>query len=276
MHCFTKTMSQSGNKFIKSMGVINLLPQTIQKELRSKSLLKVISGLNNFEVISVKKISEAASLGGADLIDIACKPELVELAIKISSLPICVSSVEPELFIDSVKAGASLIEIGNYDTFYSQGITFSNTEILNLTKKTRDLLPNTPLSVTVPHTLPMDKQVELAINLVDEDVDIIQTEGGTSSNPFASGIQGLFQKSVPTLAATYAINKEFKNQSINIPIMSASGLSEVTSPLAISCGASAVGVGSVINKLDDLISMIAVVRGLKESLRNSMISEKIS
>ena len=39
---------------------------------------------------------------------------------------------------------------------------------------------------------------------------------------------------------------------------------------------SAVGVGSAVNNLDDLISMIAVVRGLKESLKNSMIKEKIS
>ena len=46
--------------------------------------------------------------------------------------------------------------------------------------------------------------------------------------------------------------------------------------MAISCGASAVGVGSVVNKLDNLVSMIAVVRGLKESLKNSKISEKIS
>ena len=78
------------------------------------------------------------------------------------------------------------------------------------------------------------------------------------------------------MAATLAIHNEFEKNSINIPIMSASGLSEVTCPLAVSCGASAVGVGSVVNKLDDLISMIAVVRGLKESLKNSMIKEKIS
>ena len=269
-------MSQSSNKFIKSMSLINLLPQTMKEELRSKSLLKVISGLNNFEPQSVKLISEAASLGGADLIDIACKAELVELAIKISSLPICVSSVEPKLFIDSVKAGASLIEIGNYDTFYAKGITFSDQKVLNLTKEARDLLPKMPLSVTVPHTMPVDKQVELAIKLVEEGVDIIQTEGGTSSNPYSSGIQGFFEKSVPTISATYAIHQEFKKQSIKIPIMSASGLSQVTCPLAISCGASAVGVGSAVNKLDDLISMIAVVRGLKESLKNSIIGEKIS
>jgi hypothetical protein len=36
------------------------------------------------------------------------------------------------------------------------------------------------------------------------------------------------------------------------------------------------GVGSAVNKLDDLISMIAVVRGLKESLKKSIIGEKIS
>ena len=258
------------------MSLINLLPQKTQEELRSQSLLKVISGLNNFDLQSVKTIVEAASLGGADLVDIACKPELVDLALQNSSLPVCVSSVEPYSFLDSVKAGASLIEIGNYDSFYEKGINFSDEKVLNIAKETRDLLPNVPLSVTVPHTMPIDKQVDLALKLVDESVDIIQTEGGTSSRAYSSGIQGFFEKSVPTLAATFAIYQEFKKQSVDIPIMSASGLSQVTCPLAISCGASAVGVGSVVNKLDDLISMIAVVRGLKESLKNSIIGEKIS
>ena len=134
------------------MSQINLLPQKIKEELRSKSLLKVISGLNNFDVQSVKIIVEAASLGGADLVDIACKPELVDLALKNSTLPVCVSSVVPQSFQDSVKAGASLIEIGNYDTFYEKGINFSDIKVLNITKETRDLFPNVPLSVTVPHT----------------------------------------------------------------------------------------------------------------------------
>ena len=56
--------------------------------------------------------------------------------------------------------------------------------------------------MTVPHTLPIDKQVDLAIKLVFEGADIIQTEGGKNANPYSSGIQGLFEKSVPTLAAT--------------------------------------------------------------------------
>ena len=49
-------MSQSGNKFIKLMSLINLLPQKIQDELSHKSLLKVISGLSNFDPLSVKMI----------------------------------------------------------------------------------------------------------------------------------------------------------------------------------------------------------------------------
>ena len=56
--------------------------------------------------------------------------------------------------------------------------------------------------------------------------------------------------------------------------MSASGLSQVTAPLAISCGASAIGVGSVINKLDDLVSMSTVVRGIKEKLEKPLIKKK--
>ena len=269
-------MSQSGNKCTKLMSLINLLPQNIQEQLRNKSLLKVISGLNNFEVDSVAMIAEASSIAGADIIDIACKPQLVELASSISSLPICVSSVDPKSFINAVKAGASLIEIGNYDSFYEKGIIFSDKDVLNLTKESKDLLPNTPLSVTVPHNIPIDKQVDLAIRLVGSGADIIQTEGGKSAKPYSYGIQGFLEKSVPTLAATYAIKQEFLKNSIDIPIMSASGLSQITCPLAISVGASAVGVGSVVNKLDNLISMIAIIKGLKESLNNSLIKEKIS
>ena len=58
--------------------------------------------------------------------------------------------------------------------------------------------------------------------------------------------------------------------------MSASGLSQITCPLAITAGASAVGVGSVINKLDNMVGMIAGIRGLKESLDNSLNTQKIS
>ena len=116
------------------MTLIHQLPQKVQKELHSKSLLKIISGLNNVDIDSVQMIAKAASIGEADVIDIACEPLLVEKVLDITSLPLCVSAVEPILFIDSVKAGATFIEIGNFDSFYEKGINFSANQVLSLTK----------------------------------------------------------------------------------------------------------------------------------------------
>jgi hypothetical protein len=59
-----------------------------------------------------------------------------------------------------MQAGASMVELGNYDSFYGDGITFSAEDVLQLTHDTRFLLGNgIPLSVTVPHTLDLPEQV---------------------------------------------------------------------------------------------------------------------
>jgi len=226
-----------------------------------QDVLKVISGLNNFDRAKVSQVINAAAIGGATFVDIAADPALVEMAKQQTSLPICVSAVEPDTFVSCVEAGADLIEIGNFDTFYAQGIRFEATEVLALTQQTRQLLPTITLSVTVPHILPLDEQVELASALVEAGADIIQTEGGTSSNPSHSGTMGLIEKATPTLAAASSIS-----QAVSVPVLCASGLSKVTVPMAIAAGASGVGVGSAINQLDDEVAMIATVRGLVEAL----------
>ena len=228
--------------------------------------MKVISGLNNFNPESVFKVSKAAGLGGADLLDIACDPELVCLAKKASNIPICVSSVEPKLFPEAVQEGASIIEIGNFDSFYSDGRYFSADEVLSLATESRQLLPEVTLSVTVPHTLALDSQAQLALDLIDIGVDLIQTEGGTSSTPKKPGTLGLIEKAAPTLAATYAIASALRNVDKHVPLICASGLSEVTVSMAISVGASGVGIGAAINKLDNELSMIATVKSLRQAL----------
>ena len=53
------------------MTLIHQLPQKVQKELHNKSLLKIISGLNNFDIDSVQMIAKAASIGEADVIDLS-------------------------------------------------------------------------------------------------------------------------------------------------------------------------------------------------------------
>jgi len=242
------------------------LPVSLQKSIQNRSLLKVISGLNNFNAESVVRVSKAAGLGGADLLDIACEPELVELSMEASNIPVCVSSVEPKLFPEAVRAGASIIEIGNFDSFYPNGRFFSAADVLSLAVTSRQLLPEVVLSVTVPHVLPLDRQAQLALDLVDEGVDLIQTEGGTSSQPKSPGTLGLIEKASPTLAGAFAIATALKESNKEVPVICASGLSEVTVPMAISVGAAGVGIGSAVNKLNTELAMIATVKSLRQSL----------
>lgn len=238
-----------------------MIHSQLVRAFTQKNALKVISGLNNFDLERVTAVVKAAEAGGATLVDIAASPDLVAAIRNLTSLPLCVSAVEPELFVSAVDAGADLIEIGNFDSFYSQGRRFEADEVLELTQKTRSLLPQTTLSVTVPHILALDEQVRLAEQLVQAGADIIQTEGGTSIKPVTPGVQGLIEKAAPTLAAAHSISG-----AVNVPVLCASGLSSVTVPMAIAAGASGVGVGSAINQLDSEVAMVAVVRSLVEAL----------
>ncbi|MFM7423687.1 MAG: DUF561 domain-containing protein [Elainella sp.] len=234
---------------------------SLQRALAQRTALKVISGLTNFDAQRVAAVVKAADRGGATFVDIAADAALVQMSKQLTALPICVSAVEPDKLVEAVAAGADLVEIGNFDAFYAQGRRFEAPEVLELTRQTRALLPQVCLSVTVPHILELDQQVQLAEALVQAGADLIQTEGGTSSQPSHAGLLGLIEKAAPTLAAAHAISR-----AVSVPVLCASGLSDVTAPMAIATGASGVGVGSAINKLNDEIAMVAVVRSLVEAL----------
>jgi len=233
----------------------------LQTAFAQRRALKVISGLMNFDADRVLPVVQAAEQGGATCVDIACDPELVRQVRGAIALPICVSAVDPDAFVPAVAAGADLIEIGNFDAFYAQGRRFEAAEVLALTVATRRLLPDVMLSVTVPHILDLDRQVQLAEQLVAAGADIIQTEGGTSSTPIHAGTLGLIEKAAPTLAAAYEISR-----AVSVPVLCASGITQVTAPLAIAAGAAGVGVGSAINRLNDPVAMVATVRSLVEAL----------
>lgn len=234
----------------------------LQTAFTQGQALKIISGLTNFDRDRVAAIVRAADKGGATFLDIAADAALVTLAKSLTDLPICVSAVEAAAFVAPVAAGADLIEIGNFDAFYVQGIRFEADEVLALTHSTRRLLPDIPLSVTVPHILALDEQVQLAEALVAAGADIIQTEGGTSSQPTHGGTLGLIEKAAPALAAAREISRV-----VSVPVLCASGLSVVTAPMAIAAGAAGIGVGSAVNKLKSEVAMVAAVRSLAEALQ---------
>ena len=235
---------------------------TLQTAFDQGQALKIISGLTNRDPDRVAAVVSAADQGGATFLDIAADPDLVRMARQLTQLPICVSAVEPEAFLAPVAAGADLIEIGNFDAFYAEGRRFEAPEVLELTRRTRALLPHITLSVTVPHILTLDQQVQLAEDLVEIGADIIQTEGGTSSTPTHAGTLGLIEKAAPTLAAAREISRV-----VSVPVLCASGLSDVTAPMAIAAGAAGIGVGSAVNKLNSELAMVAVVRQLVAALQ---------
>lgn len=236
----------------------------IKNSLKQKKLIKVISGLNNFNTTHVLKIAKAANIANADFIDIAAAPKLVEQVKKeVPNLPICVSAIKPELFVSCVKAGAELIEIGNFDSLYNQGYKINFSDILSLVKQTRTLLPNIPLSVTIPYLLPLNLQLELAYRLEDLKVDLIQTEGKIIKNSSFSDIN--IETILPTLASTYLIANN-----LTIPVICASGLTKSTIELPFKLKASGVGIGNAISKLNSTQEMTDYLNDISVKIHHSL------
>lgn len=246
-------MIHSLSTFLTILAVAGALSRSsVMKPFTEGNAFKVISGLKNFDAVNVKSVVSAACEGGASHVDIACDASLVRLAKSVSStMPICVSSTVPSDFVAAVEAGADMIEIGNFDAFYDQGLVFSADDVVAMTIETRQLLPTTPLSVTVPHTLNLNEQIALAIRLQECGADIIQTEGKMSARSSSMGVQEMIELAAPTIASAFALSR-----AVSIPVMCASGLNDVTAPLALAAGARGVGIGSMVNKLPNTQQVI--------------------
>lgn len=237
----------------------------LQEAVDNRNVLKVISGISNFDITQVLKITRAAEQGEATYIDVAANDVLVKIVRKNTTLPICVSSISPDLIYRCINNGANLIEIGNYDLFYKEGFFFTAERILDLTKQLRRLFPEVILCVTVPHYLSIPQQVYLAQKLEGLGVNMLQTEGISSYqhyNLIADKVATLIEKVTATLSTTYAVSN-----AVSVPLITASGISDLTGPIAIQYGASGIGVGNAISQLDDVDEMISSIKVIKGSLR---------
>lgn len=236
----------------------------VLRPFHQRGALKIISGLKNFDPANVGNVAWAASNGGASVVDIACSPELVRMVKSLCIIPVCVSSINPRDFVDAVHAGADMVEIGNFDGFYEEGMDFPAEDVIRMAEETRRLLPGIPMSVTIPHRLSLTDQVTLAKYLELIGTDIIQTEGKVGVRNEKEGLAGVVQRATPTLAAASAISK-----AVRIPVMCASGLTDVTAPLALAAGASGVGIGTMVNKLsnreDMLRAVVSIATGMKRA-----------
>lgn len=232
-----------------------------REHLREKRAVKVIAGIDNFDLENIKKVVSAANQAGASAIDISASEEVFETARQLTDLPLFVSSINPEELAQAVRMGADAIELGNFDALYKKGIRMGADEVLELARKTMSLInkSETFVSVTVPGHISVSAQIDLARSLEELGVDLIQTEGAAIANVQSEGARGLLETAQVSISNTIEIARN-----VDIPVMTASGITPTTAALAFAAGASAIGVGSCINKLDSSIAMMAVARNLVE------------
>lgn len=239
-------------------------------DVKARRAIKVIAGIDNFDIENVKKVVSATQQADASAVDVSFNKEIIETARELTELPIFVSSINPEELAMAVEYGADAVEIGNYDALYKKGVRMDANAILEIASRTIELLngKDVYISATVPGHISVNEQIELAQKLENMGVDIIQTEGAALSSHQVQGAKGLLE-----LAQTSIANAIELSRNVEIPVMCASGLTSTTVPMAFAAGASAVGVGSCINKLNTTIEMIAVIKTLKESLARKISME---
>lgn len=233
--------------------------ESFKRALSEKRAVKIIAGIDNFDADKVRKVVLSADNAGASAVDICADPKIIAMVRTITDLPIFVSSVDPEELAHAVALGADAVELGNFDALYKKGMSFSAEQVLNLAKRTKELVGDTFLCVTIPGELEIGEQVELARDLEELGIDLIQTEGHFSNESPSNGVRGLIERAELTISNTIELSRN-----IELPIMTATGINPTTASLAFAAGASAIGCGSCVNKLDSEIAMLAVSRSLVE------------
>ena len=243
---------------------------SFRKDLEAKRAVKIIAGIDNFDIERVRNVVIAADKAGASAVDVAAKEEIIKMAKETTSLPVFVSSIVPQDLAMAVNAGADAIEVGNFDALYKKGMRMSAEEILDIVKETLALIGKSSVfvCVTVPGHIDIASQIALAKELEALNIDLIQTEGAATVHTTAEGARALLETAQVSIANTIELVRN-----IDIPVMTASGLTTTTVPMALAAGASAVGVGSCVNKLNSEIEMIAAASAIVEAVKGSKVVE---
>ena len=226
--------------------------QKILNALKNKNLVKIISGIQNYDKQKTLSVAVAAEMGGATALDICDDKEIIKATRAIVQMPLFVSSIDPLKLLSAQSLGADVLEIGNYEAFYKEGRLFTPKqiiEIVSFVKKSVGAIHEIPLlCCTIPATLEIENQIKLAKELLSLGVDILQTEGFIGDIPVSDRQDKVFSE-ILKASSTLANTIELRAALPNANIICASGITLTTAPLAFTVGASGIGVGNYINSL---------------------------
>ena len=245
--------------------------QKLKEALRNQNLVKVISGIQNYDKQKTLSVALAAEFGGATAVDICDDPDVIKSVRATVQLPVFVSSVDPLKLIASVSYGADALEFGNYESFYKEGRMFTPSEILDSFQFVKKSIHVDVLTcVTIPATLEIENQINLAKDLVRLGVDVIQTEGFAQEVPESDRADRTFSdllKAMSTIANTIEIKKHLRD----VDIITASGITPIAVPIALASGASGIGVGTYINSLFTQSEMTERVKEIMGKANSFMV-----
>ena len=252
--------------------------EMFKQAMNEKRALKVISGINNIDLERVEMIVSSAIEAKATAVDVAAKEEVIELSQKLiselnSDIMLMASSIVPMELANAVNLwNVDAIELGNFDALYREGLSMSSSQIISLVEETLSLIQEHRseiiFSVTIPGMLPISEQISLARKLEELNIDLIQTEGYVSEmNTELEGSRLWLNRAELTISNTLELSRN-----IELPIMTSSNINTITAPFAFAAGASVIGCGSCINRLESKISMLGVISNLVEiANRNGMM-----
>ncbi len=239
--------------------------------LEEKRAVKVIAGIDNFDIENIKKVVTSAQTAHASAVDICAREDIIKEVRSMTDLPLFVSSIVPAELVKAVDLGADAIELGNFDVLYKKGMSFDVNDVLSLVEETLSLLGDrkTFFSVTIPGEISTAEQIALAVKLESMGIDLIQTEGHYSVDSHLEGARALMDRAELTISNTIEMVRN-----VEMPIMTATGINPTTAPFAFAAGASAIGCGSCVNKLTSTISMIATITSLVEIANKNAVKVK--
>nr|YP_009398208.1 hypothetical protein [Thaumatella adunca]ARW67394.1 hypothetical protein [Thaumatella adunca] len=246
---------------------MNLSNIKLYNSFKSKKVIKVITGIENTNISQIIKIAKASELSHVSYLDVAANTSIVKILKSFSSLPLCISSINPIDIYNCVSVGADLVEIGNYDFFYKQGIYFNTFQLINLVKEIKSFIGIIDICVTIPYHFHLNEQIYLAQALESLGVNILQTEGIFTPNQLKrsfileKNIWNSIDLSNFSLLSTYVISCY-----VNIPIITSSSLISLSTPIAKFYGASGIGIGSTIRQKKTIFDMVTYINEVYSSL----------
>ncbi len=243
---------------------------SFKQALMEKRAVKIIAGIDNFDADRVRNVVLAADQAGASAVDICADREIISMVRELTNMPIFVSSIKPQDLAMSIAMGADAIELGNFDALYKNGISMTGSQVMDLVRETLSMINKEEVffSVTIPGNIEISEQISMARELESMGIDLIQTEGHYSNTDIPNGVRGLVERAELTISNTIELSRN-----VEIPVMTATGINPTTASLAFAAGASAIGCGSCVNKLDSEISMIAVSKELVEIANRNIVRE---